>query len=156
MPFGLLDSQAPALVPNVGGSPHTICLVGDGTLRATTRRLDADASTTAIVRSLTQDVADDEAARGLRSALSSDVKIRSASLHRGTAIVDFATAPDLVGQDRILAIAQIVCTLAHQPGIGQISFTVDGEPVQVPIGDGSLTSDPVSVDDYTVLAVSPA
>lgn len=152
VPFGLLDPEAPALVPDPSGTPYTICLAGDGRLRPITRMLERAASPTQIVRSLTQEVSDEEASQGLRSALGSDVEIRSATVHRGTAIVDFSAPPELVGEDRILAVGQIVCTLAYQPGIGQVSFTVAGAPVQVPTDDGSLTSDPVTLEDYSTLA----
>jgi hypothetical protein len=54
----------------------------------------------------------------------------------------------LTGQRQLVAIAQIVCTLTSQPGIGQVAFTLDGEPVDVPKGDGSTTSAPVAADDY--------
>lgn len=153
VPFSLLDAEAPALVPDPGGRPHAVCLAGDGRLRPIERMLEPGASLAQILRSLTQEVSDDEAARGLRSALDSDVEIRSATVHRGTAIVDFTTAPELFGQDRILAVGQIVCTLAHQPGIGQVSFTVAGAPLQVPIDDASLTSDPVTTEDYSTLGI---
>jgi spore germination protein GerM len=126
--------------------------LGDGHLRPITRMLERTASPTQVIRSLTQEVSDAEASQGLRSALGSDVDIRSATVHRGTAIVDFGAAPELVGEDRILAVGQIVCTLAYQPGIGQVSFTVAGAPVQVPTDDGSLTSDPVTIDDYSTIA----
>jgi hypothetical protein len=151
VPFDLLDPEAPALVPSTDGSPYAVCLVGDAVLRPIARRLETDVSEVAVVRSLVEEVSDAEAAQGLRTALTSDVAIRSVTVHRGTAIVDFEAAPDLVGEDRILAVAQIVCTLAYQPGIGQVSFTVQGAPVQVPIGDGSLTSDPVSLDDFAMM-----
>lgn len=151
VPFELLDAQAPALVPDPTGTPRTICLVGDGRLKPVTRRLDPADSATELLRSLAGDVTDDEAEQGLRSALVGDVEIRSTDIERGNAVVDFRAAPEQAGQDRILAIGQIVCTLAHQPGIGQVSFTVAGAPVQVPRDDGSLTSDPVTIDDYSTL-----
>ena len=148
VPFGLLDPEEPALVPVPSGSPHTICLVGESELRPTSRRLDTDATLTDIVRSLAEEVTDEEAAQGLRSAVTSGVRVRSATVHRGSALVDFTSPPDLAGPDRVLAVAQIVCTLAFQPGIGQVSFTSAGAPLQIPIDDGSLTSEPVTLDDY--------
>lgn len=152
VPFELLDPEAPALVPDPAGLPVTICLLSESALRPVPRRMDPEASLTAIVRSLTDDVTDAEAAEGLRTALNPEVLIHSASVRRGSAVVDFSEAPRLGGQDRILGIAQIVCTLARQPGVGQVSFTVAGAPVQVPTADGSLTSEPVTLDDYVSTA----
>ncbi len=46
---------------------------------------------------------------------------------------------------------QLVCTFTARAGIGQVAFTLSGAPVDVPRGDGSLTADPVSRDDYAEL-----
>jgi len=151
VPFDLLDPEAPALVQPAGGEDVTVCLVGDGVITPTPRRLPSDASMLEIVQSLASDVTDAEAAAGLHSALTSDVAIAATTVRRGTAVVDFGAAPDLIGEDRIVAVAQIVCTLLHQAGIGQVTFTVEGAPIQVPVGDGSLTAEPVTRDDYPSL-----
>ena len=39
-------------------------------------------------------------------------------------------------------------------GVGLASFTLDGEALQVPRGNGLFTGDPVAVDDYVNLLVS--
>ena len=49
---------------------------------------------------------------------------------------------------QLAAIAQLVCTLTAQPGVGEIGFSLDGVPVEVPRADGSLTRDPVVRSDY--------
>ena len=54
--------------------------------------------------------------------------------------------------DQALSVAQMVFTLTARPGIGRVSFTIDGEPVDVPDGSGALTSDPVAREDYDDLA----
>jgi spore germination protein GerM len=58
---------------------------------------------------------------------------------------------ELGGDEQLLAVAQLVCTLTARPGVGPVSFTLEGAPVDVPTGDGSLTSGPVSRDDYADL-----
>ena len=49
--------------------------------------------------------------------------------------------------DQRAAVAQIVCTLTARPGIGQVQFQLNAKPADVPRGDGSTTSKPVSRDD---------
>lgn len=151
VPFALLDADAPAVVPEAGGTPVTLCLAREARIEEVRRRLDPDLELVDVVRALTRDVSEQESAVGLRTALPADTQIASASVRRGTAVVDFEAAPELSGPDRVLAIAQIVCTLSHQIGIGQVGFTADGEPLQVPVADGSLVSDPVNVEDYSPL-----
>jgi len=82
-------------------------------------------------------------------------------------IVDVVTSAggvatvDLVGEvydridseDELPAIAQIVLTLTSQSGIGQVRFTLDGEPLPVRLGNNRVppAGEPVSFDDYAVL-----
>jgi spore germination protein GerM len=78
--------------------------------------------------------------------------VRRVALRAGTAHADLQPAlSNLGGTEQLLAIAQLVCTLTHRPGVGLVSFTLDGAPVDVPRGDGSLTAGPVSRDDYADL-----
>ncbi len=53
--------------------------------------------------------------------------------------------------DQLKALAQLVCTFTEQRGVGQVQFSVSGSSAEVPRGDGSSTSDPVSRLDYTDL-----
>ena len=52
-----------------------------------------------------------------------------------------------------LAIAQISLTLTSQPGIGQVTFSVNGKPIGVPRGKGDIAAagTPVAFDDYKML-----
>ena len=61
----------------------------------------------------------------------------------GFVTVDLAGEPfDRIDPaDQRAAIAQIVLTLVGRPGVGQVTFTLDGEPMRVPRADG-LQSEP--------------
>jgi hypothetical protein len=74
---------------------------------------------------------------------------------RGLAVVDTDTSllTEISPVDQRLAIGQIVLTLTSRPGIGQVTFTVDGKPQAVPRGGGDLApaNQPVAYDDYVSL-----
>lgn len=92
----------------------------------------------------------DEAA-GLRTALPADMEML-VQVEAGVATVDLPPTfiEDVPGSEQRLAIAQIVLTLTRRGGVGQVRFTLGGEPQQVPRGQGDITSPggAVSCDDY--------
>jgi spore germination protein GerM len=55
------------------------------------------------------------------------------------------------GSDQILAVAQIVLTLTSSPQIRSVTFAIDGQPIEVPDGVGSLSSRPRTAADYAGL-----
>jgi spore germination protein GerM len=78
--------------------------------------------------------------------------VSDVSLEAGVATVDLRPTISALGSDeQLLAVAQVVCTLTGRPGVGPVAFTLDGSPVDIPRGDGSLTNEPVSRDDYAEL-----
>ncbi len=97
-----------------------------------------------------------EAAAGLRTAIPSQSLI-STSERRGEISVDlppdFFTANEQNPIDQLLAVAQIVLTLTQLGGISQVTFTQDGEPIEVLLSDGSLSNvgQVLYEEDYEVL-----
>ena len=92
---------------------------------------------------------------GLTTAVPDGI-VNTAFARSGVAEVDLVgEVYDLVPPDEQLpAVAQIVLTLTQRPGIGQVSFTLDGEPLRVRLGNGQTTDEagqPVSADDYAVM-----
>ena len=94
----------------------------------------------------------------VRSALPKGLTA-TVTVERGLATVDTGASllTDISPLDQRLAIGQIVLTLTSRPGIGQVSFFVDGKPQSVPRGGGDLASagSPVAYDDYIQL-VAPS
>jgi hypothetical protein len=79
--------------------------------------------------------------------------IRSVDLARGLATIDLSEAfADLGGADQLVALAEIVYTATARPGVGQVLFTLEGEPIEIPRGDGSLSSDAVTRGDFPSFA----
>jgi len=97
---------------------------------------------------------------GLRSAVPAG-SIVNVGVSAGVATVDLApvfvqltTGTEQLpvpNVDQPLAFGQIVLTLTSMPGIGQVRFTVGGQPQGALVADGSLVDGPVSADNYASL-----
>jgi hypothetical protein len=75
--------------------------------------------------------------------------IQEVTVARGLATVDLAEGfSELAGPAQQVALAEVVYTATARPGVGQVRFTLAGEPVEVPRGDGSLSSEPLTRADY--------
>jgi hypothetical protein len=100
-----------------------------------------------------------EAGLGLRTFVEAGLISSVRESGAGFAAVDFAgeAFDDIEDRDQRLAIGQIVLTLTRRPGIGQVQFSLEGEPLAVPGGDGVQT-DPgqsVSREDFEDLLSDP-
>jgi spore germination protein GerM len=86
--------------------------------------------------------------------LVTDGLVLGVDLSGGVALVDLSEAftqeqlPSAVQQ---LIVAQLVYTMAAQQGVGQVAFTLAGQPIAVPLADGSVATGPISRDAYRAL-----
>ncbi len=153
VPFGLLKPDAPALVPTstaLSTESVLLCFVTDDKLAAVERPLSAPVSLTDVVQALVEPPTADP--RALRTAVDQAGLVSSVRLQAGVVQVDLNdSVASLGGGNQLLAIAQLVCTLTSRPGVGQVAFSIGDTPIEVPRGDGSLTADAVSRDDYRSL-----
>lgn len=153
VPFALLDPEAPPLVPPAPGqSTETVelCFVRDGRLVVVSEDLAAPVDLRAPLDALASLPSD--AGPLLRTALTEPSIVREVRLLGGIARVDLLSDVSALPTDeQLLAVAQIVCTLTGRPGVGQVSFTLEGARLAVPKGDGSLVTSPVARDDYATL-----
>ncbi|MGH9149148.1 MAG: GerMN domain-containing protein [Acidimicrobiales bacterium] len=151
VPFSLLDPEAPPLVPTTvadENEPVTLCFVREGRLALVEQPLDSPVNLIDSVRAL----ASPPGGGGLRTALSDRTVVAEVRVVGGIARVDLGPSiSNLTSTDQLLAVAQVVCTLTGRPGVGQVAFTLQGSPIDVPRGDGSLVPDRVSRDDYANL-----
>jgi hypothetical protein len=159
VPFHLLD-PATATTTTVPADSSTISVqvffARDGRLVPVERQVLGPLTPAPLMAALLGGPRDVEVADGIRSPLQSFGVVRAVEVSGGIAAVDLgtefsATAP----QDQPLALAEIVYTLTAMPGVGRVSFTLVGAVVDVPRGDGSLTNESVSRDDYRQLAPPP-
>lgn len=94
-----------------------------------------------------------ERERGLYSAAFDRRVLLRITRSRGIATVELAPEfAEAQVASQLDVLTELVCTLTAQPGIGQVAFNLAGDRVGVPRGDGSITSDPVTRDDYPAIA----
>lgn len=91
---------------------------------------------------------------GLRTALRPNL---TAGYERteGVATVDLrgSVLNRTSSRDQNLAIAQLVLTVGRLPGVGQVRFTIDGDPVPIPVPPSYTLSDPGEPLSYETFAV---
>ena len=152
VPFELLDVEvAPAttLPGDEATQAASLCFVLDGRLEIVPVQLAVPVTLMSALAALADPPSDPPS---LSTTLADPSLVSRVRLAGGIARVDLGgSIADLASEQQLLLVAQIVCTLTGQPGVGQVSFTLEGSPVDVPTGDGSLTSAPVSRDDYSGL-----
>ena len=93
-----------------------------------------------------------ERSDGLRTALTRDVRL-AGMVAAGVPLVDVTeTFAQTEGEEQILALAQIVFTLTGLPEVNGVFFALEGRPVDVPTGDGTLERGPLRRDDFAAVA----
>lgn len=95
-----------------------------------------------------------ESAAGMRTAINPDTVLLDDKTVKDRATIDLSDSfTDTGGPDQILAIAQFVYTATSTgpEGTDSVSFEVGGNPVAVPVADGTLVSGPVTQADYEIL-----
>lgn len=93
-----------------------------------------------------------ERSDGLRTALVGPVQLAGLEAP-GVPVVDVAESfAQIEGEEEILALAQLVFTLTGVPEVDGVAFALSGRVVEVPTGDGTLKSGPLSRQDFAAVA----
>lgn len=151
VPFGLLDEETTTTVVAQGRTTSVYLLTKDR-LAAVDRSLSEDADLADLLELVVAGPTKVERRIGLTSAVPSGT-VATVKTSRGIAKVDLNAAfGDIRSSDQLLALGQIVYTLTGQPGIGGVSFSLEGKPVKVPLADGTTSAEPLSRDDFAALA----
>lgn len=156
----VVDRDLP--IERSGGAPvveidSNVFLVGTaGRLRPTTRRIGVSSDTATQLASLLGLLVDGptaaEAAEDLRSAVPSTTEVLDVAVEDGTAVVDLSTAfASIGGSEELLAVGQLVLTVTTFPGVRRMVLRLDGRSTSLPLPDGSLTEEPVALNDYAEL-----
>ena len=159
VPFNLLVDDPPTTTttPLSRSEAVTVYFVAGSQLVATTRPLSDPAPLFGVVAVMAAGPTPAEAVLGVRSAIPGPDAVRQVGAAGGTAGVDLTAGFRVIPPgDQVLALAQIVYTLTARPGIGRVAFTLDGQEIDVPRGDGSLTRESVAREDYAVVAPAMA
>jgi len=90
----------------------------------------------------------------IQTEISADVRLLEILVDGSTAHVDLSgefqqpASPDRVA----LRVAQVVWTATEIPGVTAVTFAIDGEPVEIATGDGTVVGRAVNRSDYLAFA----
>jgi hypothetical protein len=158
IPFGLLEPEAGTADPDTGGfaaADVTIYLMGSNGLLPVEREVTRPAGARKVLQALMEGPTPGESALGLQSALDPDAAPPAIEHDGRRILVELHEGFFTEGGAQIAALAQIVYTLTDLVPRARVQFLVEGEPVEVPRGDGVLTSRLVDRDDYIQQAPPP-
>lgn len=136
-----------------GGALVDLFFVADDRLAAVRRRIPSSAPRL-IVLALIEGPGAVEEGLDLRTAIPPATLVRSVSISGRVAKVDLSRDFAVVGgEEEILAVAQVVVTLAARPEIDGVMFALDGVATGVPRADGALVDGPLTIADFRPLVV---
>jgi hypothetical protein len=161
VPFGLAEpaptTTSAVLSPEsglLGGDlteSVTLYFAQDARFVAVDRTIGAPLTLNAVVDALTKGPLPEDDAEGTRSVIGTG-DVEQVTARGGVATVTLGSKfPELPPAEQRLGIAQLVLTLTARPGIGQVGFSLNGQPADVPRADGYLDRGPLSRDDYRTL-----
>jgi len=148
VPFRLLDRDAPPFLapPDETSADAELCFVAGRRLVPVRRPVAGTGSALDAVRALASPPEDQP---GLSTAITTNALVEDVSVSGGVARVELGRSVSASASDsQLLLVAQVVCTLTARPGVGQVTFRLDGAPVQVPTADGSIAPGAVTRDDF--------
>jgi spore germination protein GerM len=155
VPFGLAGrASTPTTAPDPSVHSFVVFFVADDHLRPAIRGARSAPTALGQLRQLTRGPTRAESEAGLRTLLTPAVTIDDVRISHGVAtiVLSGVGSSQPSSRERALAVAQMVYTATAIPGVDRVRFEVDGEPAEVPRGDGTLTNGPVDRTDYELPA----
>lgn len=96
---------------------------------------------------------DTEAAAGIRSAIPAGTELLGATITDGEIRIDLSEEfTTIVGEEHLLALAQLVYTATDAGDVDRVSIAIEGTAVPVSRADGQLSTGAVTPADYVRLA----
>jgi spore germination protein GerM len=153
VPFELLDTTSTTRSEPVSPAAQTITLyfVAGDRLVPIARTLEGPVDAALLLQDLLEGPTTEEATIGVETAIPTRTRIRGVSQSGRTLTIRLSSDLAQIGDDATQAIGQLVLTATTVPGVDRVRFVVDGTPVQVPTGDGTLADRAVGPDDYRSL-----
>jgi spore germination protein GerM len=152
--------QATTTTTTIPTQPVSLYFVLNGRLQPVVRSLPVPILAQTVLDKLEAGPLEQDLPAGVRSAVPQN-SLGTVMVSGGVATVDLAPnfvqpttgteQPPVPNVDQPLAFGEIVLTLTSLPGIGQVRFTVGGQPQGALAADGSLVDGPVSADNYASL-----
>jgi spore germination protein GerM len=148
----------------VAGSPESVASQGDsntiavtvyftekGAIRPETRRVPRTPRIGAgTLEALLAGPTANESARDLTTAIPAGTSLLGLVIDQGLAKVNLSSRFSAAADTGSVAVrvAQVACTLASFPSIKGLLISLEGRPLSVPVGDGTLTDRPVTCANY--------
>ncbi len=149
LPFSLERTPTPTPSPP-GERLVTVYLVREGRLAPVTRLVSSELpGVEAAMRALLVGPSPAERSAGIGTAIPPATQLIGVEVDDGVARVDLSAEfqSPAEPQDVLLRVGQVVWTLVAHPEVVSVLFSVDGEPISVPIDDGTAPDRPVSAAD---------
>lgn len=153
-PYQVVTRQRTA--PPTGTFRIVVYLVRDGALLPVPRRVPSSPTPEQVLAALAAGPTPTEQAEGVSTGLPVDGDISLSGLEGTTATVSVPAAAGTSSRsDAVLAFGQVVLSLTALPTVNGVLFQQDGNALQVPRSDGSLSTGPLVRLDYRDL-IDPA
>ncbi len=155
VPFDLLapSTTAPPVTSQVPTVDGTVYLLNQNHLVAVKRSVPAPLSLGSILAALVQGPTSQESALGYVSSVGPQSGVASAQVVNGSAMIGLSSSFAGTGvQEQIKALAQIVYTVTEVQGVQNVHIELNSQTANVPRGDGSATTDPLTRGDYSSFA----
>jgi spore germination protein GerM len=152
-PFRVFEEAQP---PPAGPGRVALYFVRNDRVVLQTRAVERSTSIDELLDLLLAGPTPEQVAEGTRSAIPTTFEVDEVGVgSNGIAVVTLTgSSPELPTSP--LGFAQIVATLTAPGRARAVRFRLNDEDLQVPRGDGSLTSDPLDRDDYANLLALPS
>jgi hypothetical protein len=163
VPFGLLNPHLPPPTTTPPASvPVKIYLLGPNRRPVPEPRVvDSPAPLKSVVFELLQGPTNKEERTGIKTAIPDNVRVISATVATVTTEQDLATVNfnqafgQIAGSDTELAVAQVVFTVAAETSLTTgVIFQINGQPIPVPVGNGTPQPGPVYPSQFAQNAPS--
>lgn len=150
LPFSL-ERTAPPSPPAPAERLVAVYLVRDGRLAPVTRLVSGELPRAeAAMRVLLLGPTEEERAAGTVTAVPSATQLVGLTVTERVAEVDLSAEFQSPAEPQVvlLRVAQVVWTLVEDPEVAAVRFLIDGEPIEVPVADGTTPDRPVTAADF--------
>jgi spore germination protein GerM len=156
VPFGLLEpaTTVPGEPTGAGAATVEVFWINRATTRLApeTAVVKAPATLERALDTLQHGPTTEQAAAGLRTAIGSETQLQAGPITGNLATINLSNFVQGGLQEQTAAVAQLVYTATAFPSIAAVQLRLNGQPLQILLGDGSLTARPLTRADFPMQA----